>query len=143
MRSTFPVAAALMLGGASATATYYDHGTCVDYAIASDDVYTGAALGFEFDSLASTCCYTYDDNACSHTPTGVPTPMPSSAPTSAPTPEPTTDDGPDAGALDAADARPDACADAEPLGAADGLADALPDDGPDTHADHRQMHANR
>ena len=79
------VAAALMLGGASATATYYDHGTCEDYAIASDDVYTGAALGFEFDSLASTCCYTYDDNACSHTPTGVPTPMPSSAPTSAPT----------------------------------------------------------
>ena len=43
------VAAALMLGGASATATYYDHGTCEDYAIASDDVYTGAALGSAHD----------------------------------------------------------------------------------------------
>jgi len=66
----------------AAPAAAYDYGDCVDYV--TGDVYTGEALGFAFDSVASTCCYTFAENSCSHSPTGTPTALPTSAPTSTP-----------------------------------------------------------
>ena len=77
--------AALLALAAGAAA--YDHGTCSIYT--AGDVYTGEALGFAFESLASTCCYMYNENSCTHSPSGTPTAVPTAAPTSKPTALPT------------------------------------------------------